>query len=73
MTTLVPFAHRRKPDASFDSICTKCFRTIASEDSEGKLFAHEERHSCEAIFEVTRVKFDSRRSTSVRPSVNGLG
>jgi len=73
MTTLTPFAHRRNRDASFDSICTKCFRTIASEDSEGKLFAREERHSCEQIYEVTRADFDSRRSTSARPTVNGLG
>jgi hypothetical protein len=73
MITLVPFAHRRNPDASFDSLCTNCFRTIASEDSEGKLFASEEHHSCEAIYEVTRAKFDSRWSTLARPSVNGPG
>ncbi len=73
MTSFIQFAHRRNPDASFDSICTKCFQTIASEDSEGKLMAHEERHSCEPIYEITRANFDSRRSTSARPSVNGLG
>ena len=73
MITVVPFAHRRNPDASFDSICTKCFQTIASEDSEGKLFAHEEGHTCDPIYEITRVNFDSWRSTSTRPSVNGLG
>jgi hypothetical protein len=73
MTTLIPFAHRRNPDESFDSICTTCFQTIATENGEGKLIAHEERHTCDPIYEVTRVNFDSRRSTSARPSVNGLG
>lgn len=47
MVALIPFAHRRNSDASIDSICTICFQTIASEDSEGKLIAHEERHSCD--------------------------
>jgi hypothetical protein len=42
MNNLIPFAHRRNPDASIDSICTKCFQTIASEDSESSLIAHEE-------------------------------
>jgi hypothetical protein len=65
MTTLTPFAHRRNPDASFDSICTKCFQTISSEESEGKLIAHEERHTCDPVYEVSRV--------NARSSVNGLG
>jgi hypothetical protein len=47
MTTLHAFAHRKNPDASIDSICTKCFQTIASEDSDDKLVALEERHRCD--------------------------
>ncbi len=46
MTTTMPFAHRRNPDASVDSICTTCFQTIATEYSETKLFEHEARHVC---------------------------
>ena len=51
MNTLIPFAHRRNPDASIDSICTTCFQTIASEYSVGKLIAHEERHSCDPYWQ----------------------
>ena len=47
MITPSPFAHRRNPDASIDAICTKCFKTIASENSESKLNAHEVRHLCD--------------------------
>jgi hypothetical protein len=51
MTTLIPFAHRRNPDSSIDSICTSCFQTIASEDSVDKLIAHEEHHSCDPYWQ----------------------
>jgi len=47
MISLLPFAHRKNSDGSIDSICTMCFQTIATEDSEGKLIAHEERHLCD--------------------------
>ena len=73
MITLIPFAHRRNPDASIDSICTTCFQTIASEDSEGKLIAHEERHSCDLNWQLTRAHIESRESPSARPSLNRLG
>jgi len=46
MTTPMPFAHRRNPDTSIDSICTTCFQTIANENNETKLIEHEERHLC---------------------------
>jgi len=54
MNTLSPFAHRRNPDKSIDSICTACFQTIASEDLEGKLIAHEESHSCDPYWQFSR-------------------
>lgn len=72
MTTIFPFAHRRNPDASIDSICTTCFQTIASEDSEGKLISHEERHLCDPYW-FSRAPFDSRQSTFARPLVIRLG
>jgi len=53
MTTFTAFAHRRNHDSSFDSICTKCFNTIASADSELKLIPHEEQHSCDP-YELSR-------------------
>lgn len=60
MITLIPFAHRRNSDASIDSICTTCFQTIASEDCEDKLIAHEERHACDPNWQFSRAQFDSR-------------
>jgi hypothetical protein len=56
------FAHRLNRDASFDSICTTCFKTVASEDSEGKLIAHEERHSCDLNWHLAGAPFDSWQS-----------
>jgi len=72
MTTLIAFAHRRNPDASIDSICTTCFQTIASEDSEDKLIADEEHHSCDPYWQFSRAHFDSCRSTSA-PLSEGPG
>jgi hypothetical protein len=59
MNTLSPFAHRRNPDKSIDSICTVCFQTIASEDLEGKLIAHERSHTCDPYWQS---RFDYRES-----------
>jgi hypothetical protein len=73
MDTLIPFAHRTNPDASIDSICTTCFQTIASEDNEVKLIDHEERHSCDPYWVFSRIRFDSRQSTSAQRSGSELG
>ena len=72
MTPFMPFAHRKNNDASIDSICTTCFQTIASEDSEGKLIAHEESHLCDANWQFTRGQFASRKGASARPAASGL-
>ena len=73
MTPLTSFAHRLNPDKSIDSICTKCFQTIASEECESKLIVHEERHSCDLNWQLTRAHFDSRQSSFARPSLNRIG
>ncbi len=54
MTSPKPFAHRRNPDATIDSICTKCYQTIASENNETKLIAREEGHSCDPHWQYRR-------------------
>ena len=59
MVALIPFAHRRNSDASIDSICTTCFQTIASEDSESKLIAHEECHLCDPYWQFSRAQVDA--------------
>ena len=47
MTTLPPFAKRQNWNSSIDSICTKCFRTVATANSEQELVAREEKHACD--------------------------
>ena len=42
-----PFPHRRNPDGSFDSICPKCFRTVATRRNEADLAQPERDHICE--------------------------
>jgi len=34
MTSIVSFARRLNPDSSLDSICTKCYQTVASAQCE---------------------------------------
>jgi hypothetical protein len=51
MTTIPPFARRRNKDSSIDSICTKCFQTIASLACEDDLAAHEQKHICDPLGE----------------------
>jgi hypothetical protein len=43
------FAHRNNLDGTWDSICTKCFLTVASERAEGGLLTHERRHNCDSL------------------------
>jgi len=41
------FSRRRNADGSFDSICHKCFRTVASTLCEPKLEIGEKEHNCD--------------------------
>ena len=41
------FAHRQNEDCSFDSICTRCFATIASAENESELTSNESIHRCD--------------------------
>lgn len=54
MTTFVSFARRQNHDSSIDSICTKCYQTVASADSAGELVAPEESHVCDPNEETDR-------------------
>lgn len=40
------FAHRENGPASFDSICLRCYRTIATRERESDLRLDEENHVC---------------------------
>ena len=38
---LAPFAHRHNQDDTWDSICSKCFLVVATEENEEELREHE--------------------------------
>jgi len=44
--TAAYFPHRRNRDGSFDSICLKCFATVASHKTEKELEAEDKGHVC---------------------------
>jgi len=47
-TTCLPaFPHRHNSDGSFDSICAKCFATVANSKLEGELEEPEKQHVCD--------------------------
>jgi hypothetical protein len=47
MTKFISFARRHNQDSTVDSICSRCYQTIASGDSEATLATIEEGHSCD--------------------------
>jgi hypothetical protein len=47
MTSFVSFARRQNRDDSVDSICTKCYQTIASSPMVNDLAVVEENHVCD--------------------------
>ncbi len=63
MTTFPPFARRRNQDSSIDSICTKCFQTIASAACEEELVTPEEKHGCDPYGEFSDEFVDSDTRT----------
>jgi hypothetical protein len=63
MTTFPAFARRRNQNSSVDSICTKCFLTIASASVEEGLVAHEEKHVCDPFGEFGAMWFDPESRT----------
>ena len=41
------FAHRPNPDETIDSICPRCFQTVAHVKYEAELPRHEQKHVCD--------------------------
>ena len=41
------FAHRENANGTFDSICLRCFRTVATARSESALREKEQQHACD--------------------------
>jgi hypothetical protein len=58
MTSLVSFARRQNHDSSIDSICTKCYQTIASAESLSGLATAEQSHLCDPNGEFNHERGD---------------
>jgi hypothetical protein len=50
------FAHRHNFDGTWDSICTKCFLTVASEWAEDGLLMHERHHNCDSLMKARHTR-----------------
>lgn len=48
---MVPFPHRLNADGTFDSICPKCFHTVATGRPEA-IALIEKQHSCSGLEEL---------------------
>jgi len=42
------FPHRQNPDGSFDSICLRCFATVATAMDVRQLHSYDKNHVCDA-------------------------
>jgi hypothetical protein len=49
------FPHRLNPDGSYDSICNRCFATVANAPSLDELHARDKEHICRAAFASSRL------------------
>ena len=61
------FAHRRNQDSSWDSICLRCFITVATAQIEGKLLKDEENHNCD-VFTIAKP-----RTVNPKPTLSFFG
>jgi hypothetical protein len=46
MPAEIKYPHRQNRDRTWDSICTRCFRTVATCRTEGELANFEKAHVC---------------------------
>jgi len=54
MASFICFARRRNHDSTVDSICTRCYQTIASGQDDLTLSSAEESHQCDPYAELDR-------------------
>jgi hypothetical protein len=50
------FPHRHNPDGTIDSICARCFVTIATEGRESDLQEAEDAHICSGL-NLSRISY----------------
>jgi len=49
------FPHWRNQDGSWESICPRCFNTLATAHKEAELLKDEENHNC-VVFNIARLR-----------------
>src|ERR1700735_1914967 len=59
MTSLVTIVRRKNEDSTFDSICKRCYQTIAREQDEADLLSAEQAHTCDPNGEFSQRRIDS--------------
>ena len=64
MTSSNSFAHRLNSDSSVDSICTRCYQTVASDNHEPNLESAEASHECAPGAEFARISFRGKSAIS---------
>jgi hypothetical protein len=62
-STLRTYPHRLNRDGSFDSICLKCFATVANTETETELKAREKIHICDHALLCDRHLFRAPHSS----------
>ena len=66
MTSFISFARRRNNDSTIDSICKRCYQTIANEESEASLEFAEKGHACDLNGEYCLTHPESEHDSSPR-------
>lgn len=80
-TPRVPFPHRKNADGTYDSICRRCFATVATERDLDDLLAQEAGHVCkeEDLLRIDHpdswheTKFGVSRSSAPFPDLKKKG
>jgi hypothetical protein len=62
---LLFYPHRHNRDGSFDSICVRCFATIATADDITELHAYEKNHVCAGTAVAQRNEVNRLRSSPI--------
>ena len=57
------FPHRRNRDGLYDSICPRCFATVARSEPEAKMEKLEKSHVCHSSFLADRGQFGKAVAT----------
>jgi hypothetical protein len=61
-TLLLFYPHRHNKNGTYDSICLKCFATVATTLTEPELAFHDRRHICDPLLLKERYLFIPQHS-----------